>query len=81
MRSSLLRVIVDQFPDVRLDDLDLRENLVCGGSPLERLRIVVPVGNVVLDPFDQYCDRCERTPSDGLTSYYSEPGLHLVEPG
>ena len=52
MRSSLLRVVVDQFLDVRLDDFDLRENLVCGGSPRERLRIVVPVGNVVLDPFD-----------------------------
>ena len=73
MHCRLLGVVVDQLLDLGFDDLDFRENLVCSGGPLERLRVLIPMGNVVLDPLNQDPDRRERTPSDGLTSYSPEP--------
>ena len=42
----LLRVVLDEFLDVDLDEVDLGEDFVGGGGPGERLGVAVPVGYV-----------------------------------
>jgi hypothetical protein len=45
----LLGVVVDEFLDVGLDELDFGEDLVGGGGPGEGCGVGVPVGDVVTD--------------------------------
>ncbi|MDQ4009385.1 MAG: hypothetical protein M3228_01470 [Actinomycetota bacterium] len=42
----LLRVVLDEFLDVDLGEVDLGEDFVGGGGPGERLGVAVPVGYV-----------------------------------
>jgi hypothetical protein len=42
----LLRVVLDEFLDVDLDEVDLGEDFVGSGGPGERLGVAVPVGYV-----------------------------------
>jgi hypothetical protein len=42
----LLRVVLDEFLDVDLDEVDLGEDFVGGGGPGERLGVAVPVSYV-----------------------------------
>src|ERR1051326_8896230 len=51
---SLPAVVVDQFLDTGLHESDLGQDLVGGRGPDERLRVGVPVGDVVTDLLDQY---------------------------
>jgi hypothetical protein len=46
IRLILLRVVLDEFLDVDLDEVDLGEDFVGGGGPGERLGVAVPVGYV-----------------------------------
>jgi hypothetical protein len=77
----LLGVVVDEFLDVGLYELNFGENVVGGGRPCEGLGVGVLVVDVVADLFDQDGDRGEGAASDGLTGDDAEPGLDLVDPG
>ena len=70
----LLGVVVDEFLDVGLYELDLGKNVVGGGRPCERLGVGVPVLDVVADLLDQDGDRGEGAAPDGLAGDDAEPG-------
>ena len=77
----LLRVVVDKFLDVGLDEANFRQDLVGGSSPGERFGVSIPVGNVVAYLLDEDSDTVECAAADGLTGDDAEPGLDLIEPG
>ena len=78
---GLLGVVVDEFPDVGLYELNLGKNVVGGGCPCEWLGVGVPVLDVVANLLDQNGDRGEGAAPDGLAGDDAEPGLDLVDPG
>jgi len=71
---GLLRVVADEVADVLLGQLDLGEDLVGGGCPLEGSGVAVPVRDVVADRLDQDGDGGERAAADGLAGDDPEPG-------
>ena len=71
----ILRVVLDEFLDVELDEVDLGEDFVGGGGPGEWLRVAVPVRDVVADLCDQDFHRGEAAPADGLPSDDRKPGF------
>ena len=54
------------------------EDLVGCLHPGERGRPGIPVGNDRVDHRDEFPDRAETAPSDGLAGQDAEPGLDLV---
>ena len=78
---ELLGVVVQQLLDVGLDEPNLGKDLVGRGGPDEWFCVVVPVGDVVLDPLDENLYRTERAAANRLASDDAEPGFDLVEPG
>jgi hypothetical protein len=72
---DLLGVVVDEFLDAGLCELNLGENVVGGGGPCEGLGVGVPVLDVVADLLDQDGDGGEGAAPDGLAGDDAEPGL------
>src|SRR5258705_8734870 len=61
-----LRVVVDEFLDVGLDESDLGEDFVGGRGPGEGFGVGIPVVDVVTDLADQNLDAAEGAATDRL---------------
>src|SRR6266566_6579019 len=76
----LLDVVGDQSSVVAVEEGDLRDDLICGGGPLEGRAVLVPVGDVGADSLNEVGEGLEGAASDCLAGDDSEPGLDLVDP-
>jgi hypothetical protein len=61
--------------------LEFSEDRFGGGSPFERMRMLIPVGDEALDLAAQIGDRGEGAAADRALSDQAEPTLDLVQPG
>jgi hypothetical protein len=77
---GLLGIVVDEFFNPGLYELDLGEDLISGGCPYERCGVAVPVVDIVADLLDQDRDRAEGGASDGLAGDDASPDFYLVDP-
>ena len=61
--------------------MQLVQNRICGGGPLEWLAVGVVGSHELVDALHQLLDAGERSPADGLIGDQRKEALHLIEPG
>ena len=61
--------------------MQLLEDRICSGSPLERLAVGVVRGDEVINALHELFDAGERSAADGLVGDQGEASFDLVQPG
>lgn len=61
--------------------MQLFQDRICGGGPLERLAVRVVRRDEVIDALHELSDSGERAAADGLVRDQREEAFDLIEPG
>src|ERR1700694_926659 len=60
--------------------LQFSKDRICGGSPDERFAIGIVIGYEMIDAFNQFADRTERTTTDGAACDKCKEALDQIQP-